>query len=204
MYTYNYTYTLRVTAAMEISMPNKTIYVSDDDLPLFERAQAIAGDNLSSAIVRALRRFIEIEEARQGGLDEITVLVGTAGNLRRKRFLGVRLVRWLQKIPNSKGTQVLSVYRTARGRLALQTRTIPDWEFSWGDPDWVGDPENEGFLGGKFWARFRWAVEDAKETGEFAFEVFESLDELRPHIPRELYNAVGLAMETPPLEELDI
>ena len=27
-------------------MPNKTIYVSEDDLPLFERAQAMAGDDL--------------------------------------------------------------------------------------------------------------------------------------------------------------
>ena len=187
-----------------MEMPNKTIYVSEDDLPLFERAQAMAGDSLSSAIVRALRRFIEIEEARQRGLEEITVLVGKAGNFRRKRFLGVRLVRWLQKVPTGKGTQILSVYRTAKGRLALQTRTIPDWEFSWGDPDWIGDPGNEGFLGSRVFARFRWAVEDAKETGVFTFQVFEDLEELQPHIPRNLYKAVIQAMEAPPLEELDI
>jgi hypothetical protein len=53
--------------------------VSEDDLPLFERAQEVAGDNLSSAAVRALRRFIEVEDARKGGLDEITVLVGGPG-----------------------------------------------------------------------------------------------------------------------------
>jgi hypothetical protein len=40
-------------------MPNKTIYVSEDDLPLFERAQLVSGTNLSSVIVRALRRFLE-------------------------------------------------------------------------------------------------------------------------------------------------
>ncbi|MBC8099008.1 MAG: EXLDI protein, partial [Armatimonadetes bacterium] len=78
-------------------MPNKTIYVSDDDLPLFERAQALSGTNLSSAIVRALRRFIELEEARQRGLDEITVIVNGEGAHRRKRFLGTRLARRLEK-----------------------------------------------------------------------------------------------------------
>ena len=75
-------------------MPNKTIYVSDDDLPLFERAQQLADANLSSAIVQALRRFIEIEEARQRGFEEITVLVNGEGAHQRKRFLGYRLARW--------------------------------------------------------------------------------------------------------------
>ena len=36
-------------------MPNKTIYVSDDDLALYKRAQELAG-NLSQAISTALRR----------------------------------------------------------------------------------------------------------------------------------------------------
>src|SRR5690348_14808983 len=38
-------------------MPNKTIYVADSDLPLYEQAQAMAGGNLSAAIAQALRRF---------------------------------------------------------------------------------------------------------------------------------------------------
>jgi EXLDI family protein len=184
-------------------MPNKTIYVSEDDLLLFERAQELAGGNLSSAVVRALRRFIEVEEARKGGLDEITVLVGGAGGRRRLRFLGVRLVRWLQKSATGKGTEVLSVYRTAKGRLALHTRTIPDWEYSWGDPDYLGDPKNWGFWGGKFWSS-GWDWESFKETGDYSFEVFESLKELEAHVPEDLHKAVAQVMEGPPLEELDI
>lgn len=31
-------------------MPNKTIYVSDDDMPLYQRAQELAGGSLSSSI----------------------------------------------------------------------------------------------------------------------------------------------------------
>src|SRR5512134_351693 len=97
-------------------MPNKTIYVSDDDLPLFERAQELSGANLSSAIVRALRRFIELEEAKQHGQEEITVIVNGEGAHRRKRFMGQRLVRWLQPTPRGQGTDILNVYRTAGKR----------------------------------------------------------------------------------------
>ena len=43
-------------------MPNKTIYVSDGDLPVFQRAQELADGNLSQAISRALRRFVDVEE----------------------------------------------------------------------------------------------------------------------------------------------
>src|SRR5215831_18141843 len=103
-------------------MPNKTIYVSDDDLPLFERAQELAGANLSSAIVRALRRYIEIEEARQRGFEEITVTINGEGAHPSKRFLGQRLVRWLQPTANGNGTEVQNVYRTARNNYALHTR----------------------------------------------------------------------------------
>ncbi len=42
-------------------MPNRTIYVADSDLPVFEKAQQLAGDNLSATIAQALRRFVEAE-----------------------------------------------------------------------------------------------------------------------------------------------
>ena len=188
---------------METNMPNKTIYVSEDDLPLFERAQAMAGNSLSSAIVSALRRFIEVEEARQGGVDEITVPVGMAGNLRWKRFLGVHLVRWLNKSATGKGTDILNVYRTAKGRLVLHTRTVSDWEPSGGDPEGWGDPRNWGIWKSKIWRGGR-GFDDFKLTGDFSFEIYESLGELKAHVPRDVYKAVTLALEGPPLEDLDI
>ena len=43
-------------------MPNKTIYVSESDLPLYERAQELTGGNLSQAITRGLKRLVELEE----------------------------------------------------------------------------------------------------------------------------------------------
>lgn len=187
-------------------MPNKTIYVSDDDLPLFERAQELSGDNLSAAVVRALRHFIEIEEGRQRGLEEITVTLNGEGALQRKRFLGYRLARWLQPTPNGKGTQILNVYRTAGQRFALHTRTIPDWKFSAGDPDYLMDPKNWGVGTGLLKKLATWGYdwETFKESGNYTLQVFNTLEELKAHISDDLYKAVSLAMEWPEVEDLDI
>ncbi len=188
-------------------MPNKTIYVSDDDLPLFERAQELSGANLSSAIVRALRRFIELEEARERGFDEITVIVNTEGAHRRKRFLGQRLVRWLQPTPDSKGTEILNIYRTAGNRYALHTRSISDWELSWGDPDIQRHPEHWPIAGGILKRFTSWGYDNwdtFKEAGDYVLEVFETLEALKPHVSNDLYRAINLAMEGPEIEDLDI
>lgn len=187
-------------------MPNKTIYVSDDDLPLFERAQELAGANLSSAIAQALRRFIEIEEARQRGFEEIIVIVGREGAHRRKRFLGQRLVRWLQATPDGKGTDVVNVYRTAGGRYALHTRSVPDWKVSAGDPDYMADPKHWGVGSGLLLKLSTWGYdfEKVKELGVFTLRVFDTLEELKPHISDELYTAITEALEWPDIEELDI
>ena len=187
-------------------MPNKTIYVSDDDLPLFERAQELAGANLSSAIVRALRRFIELEEAMQRGFDEITVLVNGQGAHRRKRFLGQRLVRWIEQNAKGKGIEIRSVYRTAGKRYALHTRTMTDWELAWGDPEQVGDPNNWGVGSGFLQKVMSWGYdwETFKESGDYSLQVFETLEDLKAHVSNDLYKAVSLAMDGPEIEELDI
>lgn len=187
-------------------MPNKTIYVSDDDLPLFERAQELSGANLSSAIVRALRRFIEIEEASQRGLDEITVIVNTEGAHRRKRFLGTRLARRVEKNPKDKGVEIICVYRTAGNRYALHTRTMQDWELDWGDPEQVSDPNNWGIGSGFLQKVLSWGHdwESFKESGDYSLQVFETLEDLKAHISDDLFKVVRLAMDGPDIEDLDI
>jgi len=188
-----------------VHVPNKTIYVSDDDLPLFERAQELSGSNLSSAIVRALRRFIEIEEARHRELDEITVIVNTDGAHRRKRFLGQRLARRLEKIPKGKGTEIQNVYRTAGKRYALHTRTMTDWELSWGDPEQVGDPNNWGIGSNLLQKIMSWGYdwETFKESGDYSLQVFETLEDLKAHVSNDFCKVVSLAMDGPDIEELN-
>jgi hypothetical protein len=90
-------------------MPNKTIYVSDDDLPLFQRAQELAGGTLSAAIASALRRYVEIEEGRQQGYDEVIVRVGP-GLGRKQRFCGMLLAEMEQT--GNERDETYRVYRT--------------------------------------------------------------------------------------------
>ena len=96
-------------------MPNKTIYVSDDDLPLYKKAQELAG-NLSSAISIALRKYVELEEGRLEGYDEITVRVGRGAG-RKQRFSGVLLAEGGRS--SSTGYEAFKVYRSRTGKFVL-------------------------------------------------------------------------------------
>ena len=142
----------------------------------------------------------------QHSLEEITVIVNGQGAHRRKRFMGQLLVRWLQPTKNEEGTEVVNVYRTVKRQYALHTRTIPDWDFSEGDPDYWGNPKHWGIKNG-FLQRlmgFGWDWETFKESGNYALRVFKTLEELKPHVSSDLFQAVSQAMEGPEIEDLDI
>ena len=212
-------------------MPNKTIYVADVDLPVFERAQQLAGDNLSATIARALRRFIQVEEAKMVGLQEVTVRVGDKGTYVQKRFLARPLAK--RRIRDSQH-QVTSfaIFETAKGRFALYTKITPDWS-AWSDPatwskgnwdvdwdvDWShggqipGMPERpdrperpgRGAHGASVHGLSGWADWSGWfQGGEYRLEVFETLEELRERVPPELYDAVQQALKGPEIEDLDI
>ena len=105
-------------------MPNKTIYVSDGDLPLYDRAQKLAGDNLSAAISAALRRYVDVEEGQREGFDEITVRVGP-GKGRKVRFTGVLLGEWVNSSFNR--VETFRVYRSRMGKFVLHVERSPDY-----------------------------------------------------------------------------
>jgi EXLDI family protein len=170
-------------------MPNKTIYVSDDDLPLFQRAQELAGGNLSSTIARALRRFVTILEADMQGFEEVTVRVGKGGGRQRKRFLGRRVAQWRHGSGEDEGIEVFVVYRTAKGRYALHTRRLPGLSY-WNDPMTWFEP-----YGGD---------DVSWDAGEYSLEVFETFGELEGAVPPELAQLVRENEQERPLEELDI
>lgn len=52
---------------------NKTIYLRDEEGPIWERARELAGDKLSPVIVAALKRFIVEKEAEAKGFERIEV-----------------------------------------------------------------------------------------------------------------------------------
>src|SRR5262245_9560525 len=112
-------------------MPNKTIYISDADLPIFEKAQELAGDNLSATIVQALRKFIEAHDTREQEFHEITVKVGKVVHT-YKRFNGRRLAKGVYGGTDDSGARKIEIYQTAKGRIAVYTEYLPrEWFSSW-------------------------------------------------------------------------
>jgi EXLDI family protein len=171
-------------------MPNKTIYVSEEDLPLYERTQELAGGNLSAAITRALRRFVALEEHRQQGYQEVRVRVGTGKALRTQRFSGVLLGEWRHPTAQHR-IEIFQVYRTPKGRFALYRRRSPNWAV-WANP--------EG------WQEWGWEAGVRGWWGplEATFEVFEELEDLRDQVPPEFFELLQRASEQPIVEDLDI
>ncbi len=172
-------------------VPNKTIYVSDGDLPLYQRAQELAGDNLSAAISAALRRYVDVEEGRREGFDEIIVRVGL-GKGRKVRFTGVLLGEWLNTSPSR--VENFHVYRGRKGKFVLHVERSADYTMV--DAD--GKPAGwRGSLGiGN--------ISYGGTPGESTLEVIGTLEELRDKVPPQLYDMVAGHAQRPAVEDLDI
>jgi len=172
-------------------MPNKTIYVSDDDLKLFQRAQELAG-SLSAAIVTALRRYVDTEEGRLEGYDEITVKVGPGAG-RKQRFVGVLLGEWGRTV--AKRTEIFKVYRSRTGKFVVHTERSADWAWSGSEGGWRENWRGHLGIGDQHWG---------STTGERSLQVADTIEDLRALIPKELYEMVATAARQPPIEDLDI
>ena len=172
-------------------MPNKTIYVSDGDLPLYERAQKLAGDNLSAAISSALRRYVDVEEGRREGFDEIIVRVGP-GKGRKVRFTGLLLGEWVNTSPSR--AETFRVYRSRTGKFVLHVERSPNYTMV----DEQGKPAGwRGYLG-------LGNISYGNSPGDSTLEVVATLKELRERIPPQLYDMVAGSAQQVPVEDLDI
>lgn len=189
-------------------MPNRTIYVADADLPIFEKAQHIAGDNLSATIVQALRRFVETEEARVSGFEEITVRVGKGRPYLRKQFQGRLIAK--RRLPVQDGTRwlVLVVYQTAKGRFAVHTRYTANWS-GWSKKQGQIGKSKQAYSEGTEWDwEWNWDMSShdwsSAYEDEQCLEVYETLDDLKEQIPEELYEAIAQYLKGGDIEILDI
>lgn len=181
-------------------MPNKTIYVSDDDLPLLSRAQELTGGTLSATIVAGLRRLVEMEEGKRAGLEEISVKVGSGKGRKVLRFLGTRLGEFSGN--TGFGSETYAVFRTSKNRYAVHhakteqyTPTGPNAErtkkWSTGWRGWIGD----------------WSADQAwlRAPALGTFTVVDTPEELHGLLPDELYEMVMSSISHNALiEDLDI
>ncbi len=196
-------------------MPNRTIYVADTDLPVFEKAQELAGGNLSATIAQALRRFVEAEEAKESGYEEVTVRVGKGRPYMQKQFRGRKLgTRRLHLGPEAR-LVTLVVYQTVHDRFALYSKSTASWgdwsgswsgqgrqhhkakeagQVNWGwDWDWDWDwSDVSAVWGGKYMA------------DEHRLDVFENLEALKEAIPGEMYENIVRYLHGDEIEFLDI
>jgi len=107
-------------------MPNKTIYIADEDMPVFQKAQEVAGESVSKVIIQALRQYILQKDLEETELKECEAMKGTHGsgmNVQKARFIG----KWLSKITvgseYGESETTYNLYFTRRGKFVLQIRT---------------------------------------------------------------------------------
>jgi EXLDI family protein len=173
-----------------VAVPNKTIYVSDGDLKLYERAQKLAGGNLSAAIAKALKRYVETAEGLREGFDDVVVRVGVGAG-RKVRFTAVLVGEWTDTINERDRAiprlawpdrQVRPAHRTAARLLAARRRG----------------------QAGRWLERAGLGIGVAKYRGtpkEQILEVLDSLEQLRDKVPPELYDIVARDARQPTVEE---
>lgn len=166
-------------------MATKTIYVKDEDLPIFERAQELGGNSLSRIIVEALRRYIEVEEAKAEGFREIIISVGhtkmadDAREWRKVKFTGKLLAEADRDAPFAPADY--KVYLTQKGNLLLYMVLGP-----------MVPRESE-------------ESDEAEKDEQHLYFTYDSFDELRnAQIPAEILADVARKLGQDYIETLDV
>jgi EXLDI family protein len=105
-------------------MGNKTIYVSENDELLYEKAKEIAGEALSSVIARALREFVSRHQEKEKGMKEISLKVGKEKAEREMRFVGTKLGEWTGFSDDKEWWLKGTIYKTQKGNFAIYLITV--------------------------------------------------------------------------------
>ncbi|MCO7125746.1 EXLDI protein [Sporolactobacillus shoreicorticis] len=169
-------------------MPNKTIYVPDADLEVFDQAQEVSGKNLSATIVQALRFYTKIGEGK--GFEHIEVSEGENGFYKRKRFIGRELASASVHDEDHSLLTTYVVYETTHGRYAVlirEQKRIPLEQ----------SIENElkkrimEKIAGENMNRIPFQKESEDDSPDLRkLEIFNSIDDLVGHVPSDLYRAL--------------
>ena len=117
-----------------------SLYISEKDAPIFERAKELLGeDSLSRMVGEAVRRFVEQEEKRQQGFESIELEIGTSYNnfnqdddITTIRFTGRELASHTSTFGETssgddRGT-TYTIYQTAKGQFLLHEENYSRWQ----------------------------------------------------------------------------
>jgi hypothetical protein len=102
-------------------MPNKTIYVKDSDIPLWERVQTELGSSVSSFFIECLKSRLEEQSRTIGAMRKITVeVLNERRDKVKKSFVGRWLAEDLEPVNASDGVSRsanISVAQSAKGKI---------------------------------------------------------------------------------------
>ncbi len=172
-------------------MPNKTIYVSDGDLPVFQRAQELAG---GQPLPGHQPRLAPVRRGRGGRPRGLRRDHGP-GRTREGPPAAVRGGRARGLGRSSKDrTEQFTVYRSRTGKYVVHCLRSPEYVHQAG-PDGDAKGWRKHFSPDQVWGQ---------TPPTATLEVFDSLEDLRETIPTELYALVAAAAEIPEVEDLDI
>lgn len=118
-------------------MANKTIYVKDEDLQIFEEAERLGGDSLSGIIAEALRRFVDVKRAELFGMREHALPVGVLrsqgdDDVRTVRFVG-RLLAEAEEFAGQTSDRkdrgkYFRIYQTKAGKVLVWWKNWTRWD----------------------------------------------------------------------------
>ena len=173
-------------------MPTKNVYVSEADLPLFEKAADLAGA-LSTAVASGLRLYVDQQEKgrKKTQMQTVEVEVNDGPIVSTKRFTGRRILRFEER--DGLRVNVYRVYLTAKGQYAIYQRN---------DPNWAAMSNTEGT--GPGWDDQETWQGDWWHSGNRTLEVFPDVKAMKGHVPDGLLEALTQAAKKPLVEELDI
>ncbi len=166
-------------------MPNKTIYVSQNDLPVFDEAQQIAGEALSAVIAKALREYVVRHQELGKGMREVSVRVGPRKAAREQRFVAAYLGKWKGLSEDKQWWLEAQVYCTHKGNWAVYL-----------------DYKGKAML-----TRDSWKETDfLEDQRHFELVVGASITELEGKLPQALveYIKTFAQRESGPIDYLDI
>lgn len=160
----------------------KNIYIRDEDQELFEKAEKLGGDNFSGLVAEAVRRFVEVEEAKQDGMAEQEIEVGiyysgtSSDDTRKIKFIGKKIadanILSGQSSSRDDRGKNYTLYLTKKGKFLLHI---------------------------EYWTR--WQGEDSRSS----YETFDSMTHLMSYDPPgSLIQEAGQRLGVDTAEYLDI
>lgn len=124
-------------------MAKKTFYIPDEEVPLYEKAKALAGESISSVIVEAIKGFVCLKEMEAKQMSRITLQIGTVyidtqefvG--RKVEFIGRELGKDNERDTRQYSYACQTLYYSAKGNFVIQSQ----WQELHGDELIYGEPK---------------------------------------------------------------